>query len=101
MVHSFSYTQKLDKIILEYLREKLQIISKIRSTKLNNHILGTTNYKNIVYIKNFFFNKLKKMKSVEYRVWAKSLNNYRSDYKTLSIVQSWMRKFRNRAKKNT
>jgi LAGLIDADG endonuclease len=59
MVHSFGITQKLDKIILDFLQKKFHISSKIVHTKTNIHKLETTNSRSIVKIQKFFLNKFK------------------------------------------
>jgi hypothetical protein len=95
VVHSFGITQKLDKIILEFLQKKFHISSKVLYTKRNIYKLETTNSRSIFRIKDFFLNKLKGIKSLEYKIWARSLN-YKSHNEKLLKVQNQLRKLRNK-----
>lgn len=105
IVHSFGITQKLDKIILDFLQKKFRISSKVVHTKRNIYRLETTNSRSIEKIRKFFLNKLKGMKSVEYRIWARSLNykknnelSTNSQVEKLLKVQNQLRKLRNKLK---
>jgi hypothetical protein len=104
MAHSFGITQKLDKIILDFLQKKFHISSKVMHTKRDIYRLETTNSRSIEKIRKFFLNKLKGMKSVEYRIWARSLNYtkntkfvLKSNEKFLK-VQNQLQKLRNKRK---
>jgi hypothetical protein len=77
MVHSFGITQKLDRVILEFLQKKFHIPSKVLHTNSifrDIYKLETTNSRSILRIKQFFLNKFKGIKSLEYRIWARSLS---------------------------
>lgn len=97
MVHSFGITQKLDKIILDFLHKKFHISSKVITTKRNIHRLETTNSRSIVKIQKFFLNKLKGIKSLEYKIWARSLN-YKKNNEKLLKIQNQLQKLRNKIK---
>jgi hypothetical protein len=95
IVHGFGLTQKLDSIVLESIRKILQIDSKVRYKEIYNHyILDTTNSKSIEYIINYFFKEIKGVKSLEYRIWARSYNKYKYDYEKLKNIRITIRKLR-------
>ena len=93
LVHAFGVTQKLEGIILEFLRTKLHISSKVLLTKRNVYKLETTNSRSILRIKDFFLKKLKGVKSLEYKIWSRSLN-FKGDSSKLLKVQSLLRRIR-------
>lgn len=97
MVQSFGITQKLDKIILDFLHKKFHISSKILHTKRNIYKLETTNSRSILKIQKFFLNKLKGIKSLEYKIWARSLH-YKKDNEKLLKIQNQLQKLRNKFK---
>ncbi len=92
-VHSFDITQKLNKIILDFLQKKFHISSKILYTKKNIYKLETTNFRSIVKIEKFFLNKLKGMKSLQYKIWARSFN-YTKNNEKLLIIQTKLQKLK-------
>ena len=98
MVHSFGITQKLNKEILEFIRSKLHIASKIQFSKKNFYKLETSNSRALEKIKFFYLKQLKGMKSLEYKIWARSLN-YKNNFDKLFKIQAQLRKLRNFAKK--
>ena len=93
VVHSFGITQKLDGVIVEFLRKKFHISSKVLYTKRKVYKLETTSSRSIVRIRDFFLNKLKGMKSLEYKIWARSLK-HKGDSEKLLKVQDQLRKVR-------
>ncbi len=97
MVHSFGITQKLDKIILTFLQKKFHISSKVSYNKPNIYKLETTNSRSIIKIQKFFLNKFKGMKSLEYKIWARSLN-YKKNNEKLLKIQNQLQKLRNKLK---
>ena len=93
LVHAFGVTQKLDRILLEFLRTKFHISSKVLHTKKNIYKLETTNSRSILRIKTFLFKKLKGVKSLEYKIWSRSLN-FKGDAGSLLKAQSLLRRIR-------
>ena len=93
IVHAFGITQKLDGVILEFLREKLHIPSKVEPTKREIYKLQTTNSRSIVRIRDFFLNKLKGIKSLQYKIWARSLK-WKGNPEKLLKVQEQLRRLR-------
>lgn len=111
MVHSFGITQKLNKEVLEFIRSKFHIPSKIQHYKKKVVLassafskdhgfykLETSNSRALEKIKSFYLNKLKGMKSLEYKIWARSFN-YKNNFDKLFKIQAQLRKLRNYAKK--
>lgn len=93
LVHAFGVTQKVDGIILEFLRTKFHISSKVSHTKRDIYKLETTNSRSILRIRTFLFKKLKGVKSLEYKIWSRSLN-FKGDSSKLLKVQSLLRRIR-------
>ena len=94
IVHGFGLTQKLDQIVLEGIRLVLHINNPIKYKELYNHyILDTTNSKSIENLIEFFKGSMKGMKSVEYKIWAKSYKN-KGDFNKLNTVRNTIRNLR-------
>lgn len=68
---------------------------KFRS-KHNHYILDTTNSRAIENIIEYFHNTMKGMKSVEYRIWARSYAKHKGDYFKLSEIRDIIRKLKTR-----
>ena len=95
IVHGFGITQKLDRIVLEGIRHILHISTKVvYKEKYNYHMIDTTNSRAIKNISEYFFNTMKGMKGVEYRIWSRSFNKYKGDYYQLVKIQKLLRKLR-------
>lgn len=95
IVHGFGLTQKLDSIVLESIRLILHIRSQVRYKEMHNYyILDTTNSKNIETIIDYFNNTMKGVKSLEYKIWARSYVKNKGNYEKLSIIRDTIRKIR-------
>ena len=95
IVHGFGLTQKLDGIVLESIRLLLHISSKVRyKEQFNYYILDTTNSRNIENIINYFQNTMKGVKSLEYKIWARSYIKHKGNYEKLSAIRDTIRKIR-------
>ena len=95
IVHAFGLTQKLDSIVLEGIKSILHIPTSVKyKSKHNYYILDTTNSRAIENIINYFNNTMKGMKSVEYRIWARSYIKYKKNYDRLHNIRSILRKLR-------
>lgn len=53
----------------------------------------TTNTDAIKNIADYYFNTMKGMKALEYRIWARSFNK-KKDFESMSKIQNLMRKIR-------
>jgi hypothetical protein len=91
LAHGFSIPQKLDPIVLEAigLIFDFKVIPKKDHSKIE-----TTNSEKIKYIVDYYFKTMKGMKSLEYRIWARSFNKRKKGFAYLTKVQTLMRKIR-------
>jgi Cytochrome C and Quinol oxidase polypeptide I/LAGLIDADG endonuclease len=95
IVHAFGITQKLDKVVLEAIRIMLHIKNPIKYKELHNYyILDTANSRAIENIIVFFKNTMKGIKSLEYRIWARSYTKNKGNYYKLSNIRDMIRKLR-------
>lgn len=95
IVHGFGLTQKLDKVVLDGIRLMLHISNPVKFKELHNHyILDTTNSRAIENIILFFKDTMKGVKSLEYRIWARSYAKNKGDYNELVNVRNMVRKLR-------
>lgn len=95
IVHGFGLTQKRDKIVLESIGIILHIKNAVRYKELHNHyILDTTNSRAIENIIDFFKNTMKGVKSLEYRIWARSYTKDKGNFTKLSNIRDIIRKLR-------
>jgi molybdenum cofactor biosynthesis enzyme MoaA len=96
-VHGFGLTQKLDSVVLEGIKLMLHIPTAVKfRSKHNHYILDTTNSRAIENIIEYFHNTMKGMKSVEYRIWARSYAKHKGDYFKLSEIRDIIRKLKTR-----
>nr|YP_025836.1 intronic ORF at intron 1 of cox1 [Moniliophthora perniciosa]AAQ74280.1 intronic ORF at intron 1 of cox1 [Moniliophthora perniciosa] len=94
IVHAFEITQKLDKIVLDSIGYLLGI--KVIKKK-SYFTVGTTNAKHISNIILYFHKTMKGMKSLEYRIWARSFNKIKAGqarFEYLTKVRNQMRNIR-------
>jgi len=90
LVHGFGLTQKLDPIVLEHIGSILGIPTKIQK-KLNHYSLDTTNSRAVENIISYFNNTMKGMKSVEYRIWARSYVKSKGNFSQLLKIRDLIR----------
>ena len=67
--HIFEISQKLDDIVLKAILKILRVNFYINNT---NYTVFVIDSKDIQYIVKYFHKQLKGMKSLEYRIWARS-----------------------------
>jgi len=95
IVHGFGLTQKLDKIVLDGIGLMLHINNPVRYKELHNHyILDTTNSRAVENIIEFFNDTMKGVKSLEYRIWARSYTKNKGNYDKLYEIRNTIRKLR-------
>lgn len=95
IVHGFGLTQKLDSIVLQSIKHILHIPTSVKyKSKHNYYILDTTNSRAIENVIDYFSNTMKGMKSVEYRIWARSYNKYKKNYEKLYKIRNILRKLK-------
>jgi hypothetical protein len=93
LVHAFEITQKLDKIVLTAIKHILGISTKVQIKKTGSFSISTTNSRAIENIINYFNNTMKGMKSLEYRIWARSYK-YKGNFNALNEIRNRIRLFR-------
>jgi LAGLIDADG endonuclease len=99
IVHGFGLTQKLDKIVLESIGILLHISTKVRYKEMYDHyILDTTNSRAIENIIKYFKNTMKGVKSLEYRIWARSYVKHKNDFNKLYEIRNIIRNLRKNIK---
>jgi LAGLIDADG endonuclease len=95
IAHGFGLTQKLDKIVLEGIGILLHIKNPVKYKEIYNHyILDTTHSRAIENIIAFFKNTMKGVKSLEYRIWARSYTKDKGNYLKLSKIRDIIRELR-------
>jgi hypothetical protein len=95
IVHGFGVSQKLDSIVLEGIRRILHISTAVSfKAKHNYYILDTTNSRAIENIIQYFYKTMKGMKSIEYRIWARSYGKHKGDFSKLSSIRNIIRKLK-------
>lgn len=96
IVHGFGLTQKQDKIVLEAIKILLHINNPVIFKELYNHyILDTTNSRAIENIIIYFYNTMKGIKSLEFRIWARSYAKHKGNYNKLHKIRNMIRELRN------
>lgn len=99
VIHCFAITQKLDNQLLNQLKDLFCIKASIKKNTVNGSLsLETTNSRNIEYLIDYFKNTLIGMKSLEYRIWSRSYEKHKGNYKQLLIIQNQLRNMRNKHK---
>jgi len=91
IVHAFEITQKLDFIVLK----AISLILGIKLVKKSTYnTVVTTNSRAIENIISYFESCFKGMKSVEYRIWARSYVKHKGNYEKLSKIREIIRNLR-------
>lgn len=91
VVHSFGITQKLDKPVLEEIREILKLKESVRWNQKGFWKLDTSNVKDVKLVKDYFFKTMKSRKSLIYRIWARSFRD-KNEFLKLLVIQEKLRK---------
>jgi hypothetical protein len=95
IVHGFGLTQKLDDIVLQSIGLILHISNTVKYKEIHNYfILDTTNSRAIENIIDYFKNTMKGVKSLEYKIWARSYKKYKGNFEKLSSTRDTIRKIR-------
>lgn len=94
LVHSISWAQKDEKELMEKIRYKLNIKSKVSEFKKQEfvcNILITSSIKTIEKLIPLFEGKMKGMKAIEVRKWARSFRKHRGNFEKLAKLQNTLR----------
>ena len=95
IIHGFGLTHKLDEIVLQAIGLILHIPNPVRYKEIHNHyILDTTNSRAIENIIIYFKDTMKGVKSLEYRIWARSYSKNKGNYDKLHKIRDTVRKLR-------
>jgi len=82
-------------VVLEAIGLTLHIPTKVKfKSKHNHYALDTTNSRAIENIIKYFQNTMKGMKSLEYRIWARSYVKHKGNFSKLSEIRDFIRKLR-------
>lgn len=94
LVHGVRWAQKGEKALLEALRFKLKIQAKVEECIKQGfswYKLATASSHTIEHLIPLFEKKIKGMKAVEVRKWARSFRKHKNNYKALTKLQSVLR----------
>ena len=91
LVHAFEITQKLDIIVLEAIAKILGLT--VTKKKTYNTVV-TTKAESVKFLVTYYHKTMKGMKSLEYRIWARSFSKNNKNFESLSKVQNLMRNIR-------
>lgn len=91
IVHAFEINQKLDEIVLISIKHLLHISTQVVKKKQGYYSLSTTNSRAIENIILFYKNTMKGMKSVEYRIWARSYVKNKGNFMALNQIRNNIR----------
>lgn len=95
IIHGFGLTQKLDEIVLQAITLILHISNPVIYKEIHNYyILDTTNSRAIENIILYFKDTMKGVKSLEYRIWARSYIKNKGEYDKLEKIRDMVRKLR-------
>ena len=88
IVHAFEINQKLDEIVLISIKHLLHINTQVKFKNKGYFSLCTTNSRAIENIISFYKNSMKSMKSLEYRIWARSYVKYKGNFLALENIRN-------------
>jgi len=94
IVHGFGISQKLDLIVLTAIGHILGIKTKIKYNKNGFYMIDTTNSRAIENIIEYFESTMKGMKSLEYKIWARSYRKHKGDFEVLKKIREEVRKMK-------
>lgn len=102
--HAFGLSQQGNALLMQAVRSFLKIVASVKHRKPESfkkfstesqsfYSLETTNWRNLEFIKKMFSRNLLGVKSLEFRVWERSMK-YRSNFEKLEQIQQKLRKLR-------
>ena len=91
IVHAFEITQKLDPVVLKAIAHILGI--SVSKKKLH-YTTVTTNSRAVSNIIDYYNNTMKGIKSVEFRIWARSYAKHKGNYDKLREIRENIRVLR-------
>lgn len=93
LVHTFEIVQKLDKHVLHAISLVLEIKTGVKQKKTYFTVV-TSKQETIEFLISYFFKTMKGMKSLEYRIWARSFNKRHRGFDYLLSIREKMQKIR-------
>lgn len=106
--HAFGLTQtgKGNAIVINAIRSSLKIVAKVKFREPESYkklkvdsqhfySIETTNRRNLEYIRELFLKNLLGIKSLDFRIWERSLK-WRDNSEKLQKIQTQLRRIRNR-----
>jgi hypothetical protein len=100
--HAFGITQKNDLYLLEIFKKLFGIKAMIKPIKKNGAFrLETTNNRTINFLIDYYKDTFVGMKSLEFRIWARTYFKHRGDFEKLLHTQQQLRKIRNKHKEKS
>lgn len=95
IVHGFGISQKLDELVLQAIVLILHIKTSVRYKERHNYyLLDTTNSRAIENIIEYFRDTMKGVKSLEYKIWARSYAKHKGNYEKLYEIRNMIRNLR-------
>ena len=91
LVHAFEINQKLDEIVLISIKHLLHIKTQVKLKNTKYYSLCTTNSRAIENIISFYKNSMKGIKSLEYKIWARSYVKYKGNFLALDRIRNQIR----------
>ena len=91
IVHGFEVTQKLDKIVLIAIKYILGISTQVQDKKAGYFSIVTTNSRAIENIIKYYNHTMKGIKSLEYRIWARSYAKHKGNFEALNEIRNRIR----------
>lgn len=96
MVHGFGWILKDEKALLESLKFRFCLKVQVKNhVKTSCWILESTATKAVLFAMDFFEKKLKGIKAVEVRKWARTFRKHKGDFAKLSLYREALRKSKN------
>jgi len=93
IVHGAGWIQKDEKTLLEQMRQRWGIYAKIKLHCLKKcYMLDTTASSAVETLIPFFEGKLKGIKAIEVRKWARSYRKCKGNFEKLAKLQNQLRK---------
>ncbi len=93
LAHGFGITQKKDKIVLEAIKTHIGITSTVKYNRKGFYYMDVYDTNSLKLIKEYFFGTMKGIKSLDYRIWARSFRD-KGKYEDMLHTQTLLEKIR-------
>lgn len=95
LIHGFRIILKRDEIVLQNILTVLNIIGTVKYNNNDSYSIEIFNSESLKKIKEYFFNTFKGMKSLDYRIWARTFK-HKGKNEELFKIQSLLKRISNR-----